>query len=224
MLVDSEKGTLFVFGGRVISPDPSQIVYSGLYSWAIKENVWKLLKSDRLNNDGSVQMKSRIGHSMLINTITRELYIFAGQRHKDFLADFYIYSIDTDTIFEVSRDYSKLGGPDAGFTQRSTVSCELGEIYVLSGLMREKNTLSETKNAFWVYSIKRKKWMKIYENDNVGADYWSKMANKEPQPRFAHQLVINSLRKQQYLFGGNPGDSSQPNLRLDDFWQLSLVR
>jgi hypothetical protein len=90
--------------------------------------------------------------------------------------------------------------------------------------MREKNTLSETKNAFWVYSIETKKWMKIYENENASADYWSKKANSEPRPRFAHQMVYNSKSKTQYLFGGNPGDSSQPNLRLDDFWKLSLVR
>lgn len=110
MLVDSEKGNLFVFGGRTISPDPSQIVYSGLYKWHIASNKWTLIRSDINTADSTVQLKSRIGHSMLFNSDTREIYIFAGQRHKDFLADFYVYQIDNDTIVEVSRDYSKLGG------------------------------------------------------------------------------------------------------------------
>jgi hypothetical protein len=110
MLIDPDRGMLYVFGGRTISSDPSQLVYSGLYSWDISQNKWKLIRSDIASSSSSIQMKSRIGHSMLFNPETREIYIFAGQRHKDFLADFYIYQIDTDTIVEVSRDYSKLGG------------------------------------------------------------------------------------------------------------------
>lgn len=50
------------------------------------------------------------------------------------------------------------------------------------------------------------------------------MDKEEPRPRFAHQLVYNSTLKCQYLFGGNPGETNQPNLRLDDFWQLFLTR
>ncbi|KAJ3357343.1 Muskelin 1, intracellular mediator containing kelch motif [Kappamyces sp. JEL0680] len=224
MLVDPEQSILYVFGGRAISPDPTQITYSGLYSWNTLENTWRLIRSDNPAQDASIQMKSRIGHSMLFNHDTREIYIFAGQRHKDFLADFYVYNLDTDSITELSRDYSKSGGPDAGFTQRATIDVGLGEFYVLSGLMREKNSLSETKNAFWVYSIKKNKWLKVYENENVGADYWSQMGHQEPRPRFAHQLVYDPIRKCQYLFGGNPGETNHPNLRLDDFWELFLTR
>ncbi|KAJ2999772.1 Muskelin 1, intracellular mediator containing kelch motif [Globomyces sp. JEL0801] len=224
MVVDSDRGTLYVFGGRTISPDPAHISYSGLFSWNIATNTWRCIKSDLHQPSSAIQIKSRIGHSMLFNPLTREIYIFAGQRNKDFLADFYIYQIDTDRVIEVSRDYSKNGGPDAGFTQRATIDVDLGEFYVLSGLMREKNALSETKNAFWVYNIKKNKWTKVYENENVGTEYWSTMTHQEPRPRFAHQLVYNSKRKSQYLFGGNPGENAHPNLRLDDFWELYLTR
>ena len=110
MLVDPERSVLYVFGGRIISPDPTQITYSGLYSWNIVQNSWRLIRSDSPSTETSIQMKSRIGHSMLFNHDSREIYIFAGQRHKDFLADFYVYSADSDTITEVSRDYSKSGG------------------------------------------------------------------------------------------------------------------
>ncbi|KAJ3377243.1 Muskelin 1, intracellular mediator containing kelch motif, partial [Entophlyctis sp. JEL0112] len=173
----------------------------------------------------AIQLKSRIGHSMLFNPITRELYIFAGQRNKDYLSDFYIYEIDTDIVHEVSRDYSKQGGPDAGFTQRATIDPEIGEFYVLSGLQKERNTTHESvKNSFWCYSIKRGKWTRVYHNENTGAEYWAKMKDKEPCPRFAHQLVYDHVRKCQYLFGGNPGDSTNLNLRLDDLWELRLIR
>ncbi|KAJ3316887.1 Muskelin 1, intracellular mediator containing kelch motif [Boothiomyces sp. JEL0866] len=223
MVVDSDKSVIYVFGGRTVSQESTQR-YSGLYTYNIPSNKWKLVRDDLPSTSPTIQIKSRIGHSMLFNSERREIYIFAGQRHKDFLADFYVYSIDTDTVTEISRDYSKTGGPDAGFTQRATIDPHKNEFYVLSGMMREKNSLNDTKNAFWVYNLQKGKWLKIYENDNIGSDYWMKMSNIEPRPRFAHQLVYNENTKVQYLFGGNPGETNNPNLRLDDLWELTLQR
>ena len=179
---------------------------------------------------------------MLFNPETRQLYIFAGQRHKDYLrfvffvgsakdvltflkSDFYVYDIDSDRVTEMNRDYSKNGGPDAGFTQRATIDPELGEFYVFSGLMREKNSSAETvNNSFWTYSIHQDKWTRVYQNDNTGEAYWSKMVEQEPCPRFAHQLVYDHVNKVQYLFGGNPGEPTNMALRLDDFWRLTLTK
>lgn len=76
------------------------------------------------------------------------------------------------------------------------------------------------------------------------------MQDYEPCPRYAHQLVYDHVKKVcfilltkncsvgtahnngvvimyyqvHFLFGGNPGRSCLPNLRLDDFWQLKLCR
>ncbi|KAL5034044.1 hypothetical protein RTP6_001923 [Batrachochytrium dendrobatidis] len=225
MIVDSDHQVLYVFGGRTIGPDVSQTVYSGLYSYSINTNQWRLISTDISQPENAIQLKSRIGHSMLLNPHTRELYIFAGQRNKEYLSDFYVYEMDTDTIREVARDYTKSGGPDAGFTQRATIDTDLGEFYVLSGLMREKNSTQETvRNSFWVYSIQRNAWSRVYQNENIGAEYWESMGDKEPRPRFAHQLVYNPKLKCQYLFGGNPGEIGNPNLRLDDLWELRLIR
>ncbi|KAJ3265912.1 Muskelin 1, intracellular mediator containing kelch motif [Chytriomyces hyalinus] len=225
MVVDPESETLFVFGGRTISPDANQTLYSGLYAYSQKNNTWRLLRTDTSQPENSIQLKSRIGHSMLLNSKTRELYIFAGQRNKDYLSDFYTYDIATDTVHEVSRDYSKQGGPDAGFTQRATMDTDFGEFYILSGLQKDKNSTQESvKNSFWSYSLRRAKWTRVYHNENTGADYWSRMKDLEPCPRFAHQLVYDHVRKCHYLFGGNPGDTSNLNLRLDDFWELHLIR
>ncbi len=49
--------------------------------------------------------------------------------------------------------------------------------------------------AFWVYHIVSKTWQKIYHNENIGSQYWTTMQNKEPRPRFAHQLVFDSRSK-----------------------------
>lgn len=64
------------------------------------------------------------------------MYIFAGQRGKDYLNDFFTYEVDTNRLENISL--SDLGNKDsghipaAGFTQRATIDPELGEIYVLS--------------------------------------------------------------------------------------------
>ena len=228
MCCDSDNQIMYVFGGRIISSVPNaaaENTYSGLYSYNMATDVWRLIRSDASQVDGAVHLKSRIGHSMLFHPIFKQLYIFAGQRLKDYLSDFYVYDIASDKIIEMNRDSSKNGGPDAGFTQRATIDYDLNEFYVFSGLMREKNSSTETvKNTFWVYSIRKDKWQKVYQNENTGEDYWKQMDEKEPCPRFAHQLVYDTKNKVQYLFGGNPGEVSNMSLRLDDFWSLKLLK
>lgn len=68
---------------------------------------------------------------------SRKLYIFAGQRGKEYLSDFFTYEVDTQHVEYIS--YNEFGTtkesnhvPAAGFTQRATIDPELGEIYVLS--------------------------------------------------------------------------------------------
>jgi len=231
MVIEPKSQMIYVFGGRTQAQNISEDSYSGLYSYSIKEDKWRLLRSDTNQPENSVQLKSRIGHSMLLNPDTNELYIFAGKRYKTFtnerkkshLSDFYIYNIDEDCVIEVSRNYTMQGGPEAGFTQRATMDVELGELYMLCGLLSEKTT-DTVKNILWLYNIKKNKWTKIYQNVNFGSEYNNRNSDKEPCTRFASQLVYDTKRKVQYLFGGNPGEMGDPCLRLNDFWELKLVR
>ena len=222
MVMDSTGVILYVFGGRIVGTDSTQTPYSGLYSYDTIKGRWSLLRSDWPQADGPAELKSRIGHSMLYYEKSGEIYIFAGQRNKLFLADFYSYNTESNHLRQLSRDYSKQGGPDAGFTQRATIDPDLDEFYVFSGLIKEKsNTQESLKNSLWVYNIKKESWSKIDRGDSTWND---SSASDEPCPRFAHQMVYHTRTKIQYLFGGNPGDDSQPNKRLDDFWQLELIR
>ena len=59
------------------------------------------------------------------------LYIFAGQRSKEYLNDFYSYNIDSGTVHIVSDSTDK-ESCQAGFTQRATIDADLDEIHVLS--------------------------------------------------------------------------------------------
>lgn len=222
MAIDVEQQTIYVFGGRVLASPAEgergqEPVFSGLFSYHIPSNTWTKLMDD------CSQLRSRIGHSMLFHSKKRVLYIFAGQRSKEYLSDFIGYHVDSSTV-EVIADGTNKDSCQAGFTQRATLDPDLNEIHVLSGLSRDKDKRDNSKNSFWVYDIGRDKWSCIYKNENTGQQYWIKMQHIEPVPRFAHQLVYDHARKVHYLFGGNPGKDSLPKMRLDDFWSLQLCR
>ncbi|MGH0119314.1 UNVERIFIED_CONTAM: hypothetical protein FKN15_025785 [Acipenser sinensis] len=116
--------------------------------------------------------------------------------------------------------------PMTGFTQRATIDPELNEIHVLSGLSKDKDKREENvRNSFWIYDIARNSWSCVYKNDQAVKEHTNKsLLEEEPCPRFAHQLVYDELHKVHYLFGGNPGKSCSPKMRLDDFWSLKLCR
>ncbi|KAG0207666.1 hypothetical protein BGX33_006694 [Mortierella sp. NVP41] len=157
MCLDPVSQTLYVFGGRVVHLDKNVQHYSGLYSYHIPSGIWKLLRADghpTPKQDGTTVLRSRIGHSMLYDETMRSLVIFAGQMNKDYLSDFYVYDIAADRVIEVCKDYNKQGGPEAGFTQRATISSRGREIYVLSGLVKDRALGAETvKNSFWVFKL-----------------------------------------------------------------------
>ncbi|ORX50570.1 hypothetical protein DM01DRAFT_1384804 [Hesseltinella vesiculosa] len=224
MCLDGTIDTLYVFGGRKVSYDSTVHVYSGLYAYHIPSNCWRLVRADSSgspvpNEEEDLRtMKSRVGHSMLFHPGRRQLSIFAGQRVKEYLSDMFTYSIDTNTVREISQDISREGGPDAGSTHRATMDPVKNEIYVLSGYMKNQGG-GTVKNGLWVYDMNRNEWTKVYQNHNI-----NDLKHMEPCPRFAHQMVYDPITQTQFIFGGNPGDQECSNKRLDDFWQLTLTR
>lgn len=246
MVVDEERAMLYVFGGRIInggshsvSDDSAQ--YSGLYAWGLDDRRWRCIRADAIDQqpERSPVLRARIGHSMVLDGQRNQLIIFAGQRHKEYLADYYVYDIPSDSIVEMEKDTSRVGGPDPGFTQRATLDESLGELYLFTGLMRERPTASSagsavlvaaealsgtaggapSKNSFWVYSLRRRTWTQLqeYAGEAAATCAW-------PCPRFAHQLAYDPASRTHYLFGGNPGEPGAPKRRLNDFWRLRLER
>jgi len=163
MCLDPVSQTLYVFGGRVVHPDKNVSHYSGLFSYNIPTDTWRLLRADGTpspKQDGTTALRSRIGHSMLYDETLRGLVIFAGQMNKDYLSDFYVYDIAADRVIEVCKDYNKQGGPEAGFTQRAAISSKEREIYVLSGLVKDRALgVESVKNSLWVFKLPGKNQM-----------------------------------------------------------------
>ncbi|XP_053966512.1 muskelin isoform X1 [Anastrepha ludens] len=223
--------------------------YSGLFSYHIATNTWTQILVDCHHPSAAqadvLSIKSRITHCMVFHTKNRKLYIYGGQRGKEDIEDFIAYDVDTQAISVLNNTCGGAAGsrackhhsssdaanePSPGYTLRATIDCDRDEIYIFSSLSKLKDRRDiqhiGASNSFWVYSLMTCKWSRIYtcrhnvETGNVA------MKNDllEPCPRYAHQLVYDDAAKLHYLFGGNPGKSSLPQMRLDDFWTLDLEK
>ncbi|XP_054163494.1 muskelin-like isoform X2 [Oppia nitens] len=194
MSMDLEKNIIYVFGGRIFTCSLAnrfvncvdQPLFSGLYIYNVNKNQWNKLRDDCLTtgetSDIQLGIKSRIGHSMLFHQKLRLLYIFGGQRHKEYLNDFFTYNVDTNEITVINDGHtSEL--PASGYFQRATIDEDSYEIHVLAGLNidkdreksrdkdkdkeKESESSEETiKNSFWIYDILDNRWSCIYRNDN----------------------------------------------------------
>ncbi|XP_014398356.1 PREDICTED: muskelin isoform X5 [Myotis brandtii] len=221
MCIDIQRRQIYTLGRYLDSSvRNSKSLKSDFYRYDIDTNTWMLLSEDTAADGGP---KLVFDHQK-----NRCLYVFGGQRSKTYLNDFFSYDVDSDHVDIISDGTKKDSGmvPMTGFTQRATIDPELNEIHVLSGLSKDKEKREENvRNSFWIYDIVRNSWSCVYKNDQAAKDNPSKsLQEEEPCPRFAHQLVYDELHKVHYLFGGNPGKSCSPKMRLDDFWSLKLCR
>ncbi|CAH1724481.1 muskelin [Aphis gossypii] len=244
LVMDSISSTIYVFGGRVVAsssrcganeshkqnPD-----FSGFYKYHVPTNTWTCILPDTYHEikylDGVVthnpqSVASRGGHSILLHSKLRRIYIFGGQRQRmvQRCPEFLWYDIETGITQSMPMP-ATVDKPPVGYTQRATIDTDNDEIYILSSLSKDKDRKEDkVQNAFWVYFIKQNKWICIYKNHNSDEQYWNRMQHIEPCPRFAYQLVYDQKNKIHYLFGGNPGKADAQNLRLDDFWELKVHR
>ncbi|XP_017485402.1 PREDICTED: muskelin isoform X1 [Rhagoletis zephyria] len=227
--------------------------YSGLFSYHIATNTWTQILVDCHHPSAAqadvLSIKSRITHCMVFHMKNRKLYIYGGQRGKEDIDDFITYDVDTQAISVLNKDNNTCGGaggssvcshssgggdaknePSPGYTLRATIDCDRDEIYIFSSLSKLKDRRDiqhiDASNSFWVYSLKSYTWSRIYNcrhNAETG-NTTVKNDKLEPCPRYAHQLVYDDVAKLHYLFGGNPGKSARPQMRLDDFWTLELEK
>ncbi|KZT29147.1 hypothetical protein NEOLEDRAFT_1128727 [Neolentinus lepideus HHB14362 ss-1] len=245
MAIDSEAQMIYVFGGRVV--DQKSIKYSGLYSYNIRTNKWKMLQSvDSARSSHEVSIPPRSGHSMVLEPSSNTLIIFAGQREDKYLSDMYTYHIETGTVAEVFSDYTMDGGPKPCFTQRAVLDPDLREIYIFCGLSRQlpgNQIIIQAQAPHWVYRYptalcsEKGKWTKLISVDPpAGVD----AEEIQPKPRYAHQLAYDRRTKTVFMHGGNAGirdstpDGAEVNaeegaveekeIRLDDFWSMQLQR
>ena len=104
MCFDDETNTIYVFGGRVLmnshhQEDNHSTEFSGLYSYEVDRDRWTLLREDS-GNAGPEDIRSRIGHSMLLDSVcfdVSNMYYHLYIKHQIFLTsnlfEFDVYSL-----------------------------------------------------------------------------------------------------------------------------------
>ncbi|KAJ1020684.1 hypothetical protein NDA16_004076 [Ustilago loliicola] len=186
LVIDAQNQMMYVFGGRVTDPDPAKFEFSGMWRYDIIQRSWTFLFDDRTSNGAKIL--SRSGHSMLLDSgrpgasgispsHTRQIWILGGQRGASatFLADMYTYNLATGAVREVSRNTAH-NGPEAAFTQRATIDVAAREISVFIGLIGGRN--ERKRSAFWIYSIPRSSWRKVYQYEGGKQSEFASEASK----------------------------------------------
>ncbi|KAJ7693340.1 Muskelin N-terminus-domain-containing protein [Mycena rosella] len=240
MVIDCEAQILYVYGGRVIDGDWGNVKYAGLYSYNIRLAKWQHLqispKLDAPFSDGIIP--ARYGHSMVLDDKTRMLYIFGGKVKDRPHYDMYAYDITTRTTRQLFSDLQRDCGLEASFTHRAIISPQLQEIYVFSGMADDRSLAPVgSSTRIFRYNPPPGKWDQILPAPGNGTDDGGAPPD-EPPPRFAHQVVYDPTTRTVFMHGGNGGlvkekeeedsammdESEETDTRLDDFWQMSLLR
>eukprot|EP00761_Pharyngomonas_kirbyi_P001116 gb/GECH01001117.1/.p1 GENE.gb/GECH01001117.1/~~gb/GECH01001117.1/.p1 ORF type:complete len:811 (+),score=134.38 gb/GECH01001117.1/:1-2433(+) len=231
MAMDSDGQDFYVLGGRSITASSTvDSSYSGLYKYNVPNNTWTLLRPPDMDSPHhlhDMNLQPRTGHGMVFDPKYRRIFILAGQRHKDYLGDFYLYSIDDDCMYEISRDTAWQGGPGPGHTVCMTLDSERQELYVLTGFMQDRlsSGTGTSRHHLWVYNIGLNSWQQALSLRSLTSIQRPTLQDvEEPSPRFAHQFCYDPLTQNNFLFGGNPGSNSPAGQRLNDFWSVSLSR
>ncbi|KAI8326736.1 Muskelin N-terminus-domain-containing protein, partial [Choanephora cucurbitarum] len=213
--IDPTTKTLYVIGGHVVTPDTMTPPYSAFYAFDMDECHWRVLKYDenhtlslnsvspirtanwitpvdtsqfpvgrRRSSNGSFMpssnasqaFRSRAGHSVLMDWIHQRIYILVDNVE--------------EKLVEITHDFQKLFGSEAGYTQRASIDVERQEIYVYSAYLQTKPS-HIIRNCLWVYYIQQNEWEKIYESDTQDTVYWQRQKDTKPYPRYAYQFIYN---------------------------------
>jgi hypothetical protein len=225
MVVDSDNRFLYIFGGKHYDP-AGQANYSGLYRFNLDTEAWTCLSTDvdvsAVSYPTSASIPSRIGHSMLLDSIRRRLLVLAGQRIDLYLSDMWSYDLEKGHWSCIEQDSGSRGGPDGSFTQRATLDAKRDQFVLLSGLTRDRAPPHHTnvkvrrpplasewlaeghlKNAIWLRSLQTGAWQAV-ERPHSGLNGYIPGTSMdididEPKPRFAHQFVYDPVRDEHYV-------------------------
>lgn len=213
MCYDNASGLVYVLGGRIISTD----LCSGLYAYHTVDKHWLCLAPDQSHNSSILP---RSGHVTLFHPRLHQIFIIGGQRQQEILSDMVTYDVRSGET-TILADGKNKTVPVTDSTLRGTLDLSKDQI-CLSGLNKSEERELKGCISLWLYEISTAQWSRIMRDETVPL-------YDIPSPRYAHSFVCDSTHGCYYMFGGNPGNivqakSNSTVMRLDDFWQMQLVR
>ena len=122
-------------------------------------------------------------------------YLFAGWDGSRDLCDLWQYSLMTSSWTLISGDTSTEGGPGPRSCHKMVLDSQYKQIFVLGRYLDRglRESLSNTKNDFYVYDIMANKWTLITDDTS---------AMGGPNLIFDHQMSLDPEKRNIYCFGG----------------------
>ncbi|PWN19305.1 hypothetical protein BCV69DRAFT_262218 [Microstroma glucosiphilum] len=150
-----------------------------------------------------------------IDSVKREIHLYSGivrrtkQSESGPRSSFWVYSIERDEWQQVWKGGASTSLPveeEEDDEEKDTYDADRGEEAEEATDRLSKATVTAAP----------------------GSSSFKKLRIREPQPRYASQLIFDAKSESFLLFGGNPAEATQDgpgvSARLDDLWSLRLLR
>uniref|UniRef100_A0A2P2I5A8 Muskelin-like n=1 Tax=Hirondellea gigas TaxID=1518452 RepID=A0A2P2I5A8_9CRUS len=138
-------------------------------------------------------LKSRVGHSMLFHPISRQLFILAGQRHKEYLTDFFTYQVDTDVVGFIGESSQSLASNGRSMTTMA------GSVTTMGGM----STTQADGAAL------------------LGAGFPNKPLDV-PTAGFTQKATIDPILQEIHVLSGLSKEKDKRDLVCNSFWVYSI--
>uniref|UniRef100_A0A8C9FI07 Muskelin 1 n=1 Tax=Pavo cristatus TaxID=9049 RepID=A0A8C9FI07_PAVCR len=220
MCIDIQRRQIYTLGRYLDSSvRNSKSLKSDFYRYDIDTNTWMLLSEDTAADGGP---KLVFDHQMCMDSEKHMIYTFGGRiltcngsvddsrASEPQFSGLFAFDCQCQT-WKLLREDSCNAGPE-------DIQSRIGHCMLFHSPLYVFFSCRKLLTVIYFRSC-------VYKNDQAAKENPGKsLQEEEPCPRFAHQLVYDELHKVHYLFGGNPGKSCSPKMRLDDFWSLKLCR
>jgi len=160
MVMEESNGRIYMVGGF----DGTQL-HNDTWLYNISANSWtELFPSGGL-------LTTRFDHTMVIDELNGNIYVFGGSTFTVILNDIWLYSISDNSWTELFPS----GGPPLIRSSHVMVINQLnGNIYMFGG-----GDAIQTFNDIWLYSISDNSWTELFPSGIL------------PLARFEHTMVID---------------------------------
>lgn len=205
MLLDSNPG--LGSGGRqlwILGGQRGDQYLASMYTYNLSTGSVREISRDYSGDGPEAGFTQRLS----IDCDSREIYFFSGltpakKKENELKNSFWLYRIEESKwtlIYQSAASKSEIG------KGQGSSSGEDSNLHPIPFGTSSSNLNSHS----------------MMDYDDESSSFFPR--SPEPRPRYAVQMVHDTKNSSFYLFGGNPMDTSTPDLRLDDFWQLDLVR
>ncbi|CAB1345889.1 unnamed protein product, partial [Coregonus sp. 'balchen'] len=207
MCIDSQRRQIYTLGRYLDSSvRNSKSLKSDFYRYDVDANTWTLLSEDTSADGGP---KLVFDHQMCMDSEKHMIYTFGGRilmcngsvedsrTSEPQFSGLYAFHCQAGTWSLLREDSCNAGPEDV---QSRIGHCMLFHTIISDGTKKDSGMVPMTG--------------------------FTQRATIDPELNEIHVLscVYKNDQAVHYLFGGNPGKSCSPKMRLDDFWSLKLCR